>query len=48
MAVPYGLADKFYPFRRRAIDADEVFGFIVQEHQTNTQFIPARTKLSQH
>ena len=25
-----------YPPRRRAIDADEVFGLIVQEHQTNS------------
>ena len=35
MAVFYSQADKFYPFRRRAIDSNEVFGFIVREHQTN-------------
>ena len=36
MAVFYSQVDKFYPFRRRTIDSDEVFGFIVQEHQTNS------------
>ena len=29
----YSQADKFYPFRRHAVEADEVFGLIVQEHQ---------------
>ena len=32
--ILYRQADKFCPFRRRAISA-EVFGLIVQEHQTN-------------
>ena len=34
--ILYCQADKFNPFRRRAINADEVFGLIVQEHQTNS------------
>ena len=34
--ILYLRADKLYPFRRRAIDAGEVFDLIVQEHQTNS------------
>ena len=37
----YHQADKFYPFRRRATDADEVFGLIVQTnaiHSGNKSF----------
>ena len=36
IAVFYSQAGKFYPFRYLAIDADEVFGLIFQEHQTNS------------
>ena len=43
--ILYCQADKFYPFRRRAINADEVFGLIVQEHQTNSIHF-GKTKLS--
>ena len=35
-SILYHRADKLYPFRRRAIDAGEVFDLIVQEHQTNS------------
>ena len=34
--ILYRQADKFNPFRRRAINADEVFCLIVQEHPTNS------------
>ena len=34
--ILYRRADKLFPFRRRAIDAGEVFDLIVQEHQTNS------------
>ena len=34
--ILYYRANKFYSFRRRAIDAGEVFDLIVQEHQTNS------------
>ena len=34
--ILYRRADKFYSFRRRAIDAGEVFDLIIQEHQTNS------------
>ena len=34
--ILYYQANKFCSFRRRAIDASEVFDLIVQEHQTNS------------
>ena len=34
--ILYLRTGKFYPFRRRAIDAGEVFDLIAQEHQTNS------------
>ena len=34
--ILYHRADKLYPFRRRAIDAGEVFDPVVQEYQTNS------------
>ena len=36
MAVFYSQAEKLHHLRHRAINADEVFGLIVQEHQTNS------------
>ena len=34
--IPYHQADKSYPSRCRAINADEVFGLMVQGHQPNS------------